>query len=281
MNTFQFTVSTDPAELRKTAGMLRAMADSLENSAESDIFDEANRVQPAAAFPPPAPPIPDFVNMDFPPLPEVTGTQSPTADYAADVTLAPPAPPTPPAPPAPPAPANPAGKELDKNGLPFDARIHTAGENRMNKDGTWKYMRGLLTKMTQSDVDRIEAENRAAVAAPVVPAPTAPVSAPVAPVVAPVPAPPTPIPVPPAPPTSAPVPPAPAGAAAPSVTTWVQLNQACVTRGLGKDMMAVDLGRLGPIFAARGLTNFMSLYQRQDLIPAVMADILNAFPVVQ
>lgn len=260
MNTFQFTVSIDPAELRKTAGMLRAMADSLENSVVGAHVGEFAQIpgggQPAAAFPPPAPPIPDFS-----PLPGVTGTQSPTSDYAADV---------PPIPPVPPAPVNPAGKELDKNGLPFDTRIHTAGENRRNKDGTWKYMRGLLTKMTQSDVDRIEAENRAAVAAPV-----APVPAPSAP--------PTPVPVPPAPPTPAgaatSVPPTPAGT--PSVTTWVQLNQACVTRGLGKDMMAADLGRLGPIFAGRGLTNFMSLYQRPDLIPAVMADISNTFPVVQ
>lgn len=85
-----------------------------------------------------------------------------------------------PAPSAPATPTNPVNvADLDKNGLPWDERIHAGTKNKV-ADGTWKKKKGLNDAAL---VARVEAELRAAVAA----APAAPPApaAPAAPVISP------------------------------------------------------------------------------------------------
>lgn len=124
--------------------------------------------------------------------PSSTAPAVPTASSAAPP--APPVPAAPPAPPAaaptasavPPAPAPAAGAELDKDGLPWDARIHAATKTK-NKDGTWRQKRELDPAVRAS----VEAELKAALgvqaaavagavpsAAPTIPAPAAAPAAP-------------------------------------------------------------------------------------------------------
>lgn len=62
---------------------------------------------------------------------------------------------------------------LDKNGLPWDSRIHSAAKT-FNADGTWKYLRGVDREVL---VPQVEAELRGDIAT------TEEVEAPVAPVV--------------------------------------------------------------------------------------------------
>lgn len=51
------------------------------------------------------------------------------------------------------------GVELDSAGLPYDARIHTKGKNKITKkDGKWKYARNIDPKLIKT----VEAELRAA-----------------------------------------------------------------------------------------------------------------------
>lgn len=67
---------------------------------------------------------------------------------------------------------------LDKNGLPWDSRIHSAAKT-FNADGTWKYLRGVDREVL---VPQVEAELRGEVAvAEEVEAPTVAQQAPVAP----------------------------------------------------------------------------------------------------
>lgn len=67
--------------------------------------------------------------------------------------------PTPPAPSAPVAPVSPAADgERDIHGLPWDARIHSSGENRKNADGSWRARRGTDPEVKAT----VEAELRAA-----------------------------------------------------------------------------------------------------------------------
>lgn len=63
---------------------------------------------------------------------------------------------------------------LDKNGLPWDSRIHSAAKT-FNADGTWKYLRGVDREVL---VPQVEAELRGEVIAEaeVVEAPQAPVA---------------------------------------------------------------------------------------------------------
>lgn len=56
---------------------------------------------------------------------------------------------------------NPGGAELDKNGLPWDERIHSSGANRKNADGSWRSKRGVSDALKV----KIEAELRATLAA--------------------------------------------------------------------------------------------------------------------
>lgn len=87
--------------------------------------------------------------------------------------------PTPPAVPAPPqvaAPSAPAAAmnpaDVDKHGLPWDARIHS-GTKAVNADGSWRQRRGLNDPEL---VKRVEAELRALMAVPVSAVPLPPVS---------------------------------------------------------------------------------------------------------
>jgi len=152
---------------------------------------------PASAAPL-APPAPSTAAADlFPSAPAV-----PQAGAASVPPV--PAPPVPsaPVPPAPSAPApqtSPAvGAELDKDGLPWDARIHSSSKEK-NKDGTWRQRRNLA----DGEKERVEQELRAIMAIPVG-GMTLPLAQPAA--TPPVPQPPNPpIPAPPAPVNSAPI----------------------------------------------------------------------------
>src|SRR6186713_168224 len=109
----------------------------------------------AAPLPPDAP---SFAAVDlFPNVPAAGSASVPPAPPV-------PSPPVPPVPPAPPAPAAPAGPtnpvELDKNGLPWDERIH-AGTKAKNADGSWRQRRGLNDEAL---IKRVEAELRALLA---------------------------------------------------------------------------------------------------------------------
>ena len=77
----------------------------------------------------------------------------------------------------------------DKNGLPWDERIHSSSK-AFNQDGTWRYKKGCPADLKS----RVEAELRAAVAGNAAPAPAAAAPAPLPPppVAAPAPLPPPP-----------------------------------------------------------------------------------------
>ncbi len=97
------------------------------------------------------------------PTPEVAAP-APTHEVAA------------PAPTVPAAPLTPApGVELDADGLPWDARIHSESRTKVVA-GTWKYKRGVDPRL----VEEVEAELRAVMGVPVpaAPAPTPPAAAP-------------------------------------------------------------------------------------------------------
>lgn len=71
------------------------------------------------------------------------------------------------------------GVQLDAAGLPWDERIHSSGENKLNADGTWRARRGV----TPAIKGKVEAELRAtlasnAAAAPAAAAPAAAVPTP-------------------------------------------------------------------------------------------------------
>jgi hypothetical protein len=81
------------------------------------------------------------------------------------------------------------GAATDKNGLPWDERIH-ASTKALNKDGTWRYRKGIdegtKTKV-EADLRKLAAANAAAPAATPA-APPAPNAAPAAPSAPPAPA---------------------------------------------------------------------------------------------
>lgn len=138
---------------------------------------------PNVAFGIPDPAAVAFGSNPLPLPPGATAAPS-TADAAPlpTVPAAPPAistgapvPPPPavsPAPvaPVPPAPVVPlnlaAGVDLDKNGLPWDARIH-AGTKRKNADGSWTAKRGV----DAATIAAVEAELRQVMGAPLAPSP--------------------------------------------------------------------------------------------------------------
>ncbi len=77
---------------------------------------------------------------------------------------------------------NPApGVELDKNGLPWDERIHSGGKERKNADGSWRAKRGVDANL----VAQVTAHLRAQLAAGGTTSPQSPAAAP--PVAAPAP----------------------------------------------------------------------------------------------
>jgi hypothetical protein len=140
---------------------------------------------PVAPPAPPAPPAPAFGQVAAP-LPAApvdapsfaAAAQHVTAHVAnAASSIAPPAPPAPAptpaetaaAPAAPAAPSAPVpGVEMDKDGLPWDHRIHAETKGK-NKDGTWRQRRNLpdgLKEQVEAQLRGLLAVNAAAVVPP-------------------------------------------------------------------------------------------------------------------
>lgn len=175
-----------------------------------------------------------------------------------------------------------ASVELDKNGLPWDERIH-AGTKTKLKSGEWKAKKSVDPALVAS----VEAELRARMAAtpaPVAAVPAVP-AAPVAPAVDPAavfgaaaPG------VPPAPtiPTAPPVAPlAPAATVAPSVSadpaTFEQLMPritAAVTAGI------MPPTAVGAACAAHGVASVVTLQQSPQFVPLVWATLKQQYPAL-
>lgn len=191
----------------------------------------------AAPLPPDAP---SFAAVDL--FPNVPGVPTASVPPVPPVP-SPPAVAVPPAPPAPSAPAAPANHaDLDKNGLPWDERIH-AGTKAKNADLSWRQRRGLndpaLVKRVEAELRQLVANNAtsaAPLASPAVAtaeaqagsipsptsAPAAAPSVPPAPTAATVSVPPPP--VNPAGPSAIPAPPVPAGAIPPAPSAVTQAS---------------------------------------------------------
>lgn len=168
-----------------------------------------------------------------------------------------------PAAPAPSAPASSAAVEVDKAGLPWDARIHSNAEVKKAATGLWKRRKNL----TDEYVAQIEAELRELMAVPAggAPAPDTATTATAAP-------------TPPVPPTpsaqaAAPVPPAP-GAASAEPTTFAELMR-WVTGHVG----AKNLEQSHVQVALReiGLKSLPDLNTRPDLIPTFVAKVTDDY----
>lgn len=237
-------------------------------AASVPMLDEP--VDPAQAFDAPSP------EAAFPPIPA-----APIAAPAIPLTSAPvgmpvdgTAPPAPPVgsdngPAAAPIASPSSGVELDADGLPWDARIHSgpADKRPKNADGRWRRGRGV----DDETVATVTAELRQIMGAPApAPIPAAaptpePVPAPASPPPAPVAAAPTPAPAAPAPT------PAPAGmesgpaAAATAVSTFADLMKK-VTRMQTAGLVTVET--TSQIAASLGLTGLRDLMNRPDLVPA-------------
>lgn len=76
--------------------------------------------------------------------------------------------------------------ELDKNGIPWDERIH-AGTKRKNADGTWSLKKGVDKELAAQIIAEYQAGMEAAPAKPSAPTPPAPPAAPAKPGVPPAP----------------------------------------------------------------------------------------------
>lgn len=143
--------------------------------------------------------------------------------------------------PVPPAAAlapTPSGTTLDKDGLPWDHRIH-AGTKTQNKDLSWKKKPGVDPAL----VTQVEAELRALMSIPVGGVPPAPPQPPSAPAL-----------------TPPPPPPAPAGKSA--VELFQQMSGECT----GNPTLATGVQQL---IAQLGLGSLGGLIARPDLVPQV------------
>ena len=172
---------------------------------------------------------------------------TPAPQSAAPAAPAPTSAPSAPAivPPAPTPSANPSPEVagLDKNGLPWDARIHSSGKTQL-QDGTWRKKGGV----DAATVAAVEAELRAALGAAPATAAPAPAPAPAPTPAAPIPTPPPVAPAPtPTPPPVAPAPaPTPAAPAAPDVSSVYQKMTDLQSRDLlDENRMAWFLSQLG------------------------------------
>lgn len=210
-------------------------------------FDHARLVgatdtkEAPAPFAPAVPAVPSAaVAAPLPTVPEAPPAFSPEPTSAAPLPSTP-VTATPPAPP-------PSGVELDKNGLPWDGRIHGSTRAK-NQDGSWRQKRNTAPEY----VAQIEQELRAAMGAPaaVPAAPTAAVAAAPAPLE-----------------TGAPsVPAAPAGgmtsASPSSFPAFLQVVTAAVTAGKFSQADVVAACQ------AVGVPSLPALGARLDLIPSV------------
>lgn len=167
-----------------------------------------------------------------------------------------------PAAPAPGALPTSSGVEVDKDGLPWDSRIHSDAAERMAKSGYWKTRRNL----PDGYKEQVEAELRAVMAAGKPAAPTAP--EPASAITA------TAAPTPPAPPapsaTPAPVT-APAPAAPAAGNPFAEFTRWILEHTNAKRMTSTDVCLE---VQKQGLTTIPDLAKRHDLIPIVKANLI-------
>lgn len=232
------------------------------------VTGSVETLDPAQAFDAPSP------ETAFSPLPAVPAAL-PAADTAGATIPTPPPAPSPVAvPPTAPAPTVPAAPiagtvELDADGLPWDARIHSgpADKRPKNADGRWRRGRGV----DDETVATVTAELRQIMGAPApAPIPAAaptpePVPAPASPPPAPVAAVPTPAPA--APPPT----PEPAGmVSGPAVVTTAVSTFADLMKKVTRMQTAglVTVETTSQIAASLGLTGLRDLMQRPDLVPS-------------
>ena len=239
---------------------------------------------PAQAFDAPSPEA-AFPNAPVAlPAADTAGATIPTPAPAPSPVAAPPTAPAPTAPAAPigstpPVASLSSGVELDADGLPWDARIHSgpADKRPKNADGRWRRARGV----DDATVEHVTAELRQVMGAPApAPTPAAAPTPPAEPIAAPAPVPASPPPAPvaaaPTPAPAAPAPtPAPAGmesgpaaanpapSAAPA--TFADLMKK-VTRMQTAGLVTVET--TSQIAASLGLTGLRDLMNRPDLVPA-------------
>lgn len=168
-----------------------------------------------------------------------------------------------------PPPAAPAGVQLDKHGLPWDARIHSSSK-ATNADGSWRKRKGLND---DAMVARVEAELRAAQSAPTA-ASTSPVPQPPPANVVPF----VPPPVPSVPPPVAASPSVPAAPAGSAPTTFPAFMQA-----LGPHLASkrVTTEMVNEVLAAHQMPPGLPvLASRPDLIPSVFAGVMQKAGVI-
>lgn len=290
MKTISLTVPMDPSVLTQTATYLRLMASTITpNARVADASDDVADAPDDVAAPiteefmagvlitPPESPAPQATDvftapvvMGGPVAPAVEAlVTAPAPVQAAEVFTHPlvtggPVAETP-APAPTPAPEAPAGVELDCDGLPHDMRIHAGTKTFVKKTGQWKKKRGVEAEL----VTQVEAELKAAMAAP---APTAMPEAPTTPTNTP--AAPAPAPVPPAPVTvsAAPAPvaaPAPTAIDPKSITNFAEFMSACTANEVPAESIVAACQQHG--IAAPTL-----LAARPDLVLAVAKTLFGA-----
>lgn len=251
---FVFEIDTDnpqsPDKIRANAAFLLHVADNLESFVAlapgnpQSLFKGASTDAPAGMMPAPAAPVPVPQAAAVPPPPSAPAATNHGDGSATDLLR--------------------GDVDRDKNGLPWDARIH-AGTKTKNGDGSWKKLRGVSDELFASVVSELR-RNSTTPAAPV-PVPQAaavpppPAAAPAAPPVPPPPgAPAQAAPVPPPPPVAAPA--EPAGlddvgmrsaiveACAAGKIDVAALNSACLNYGYGNMNEAFVKGEIGIVYAA-------------------------------
>lgn len=148
-------------------------------------------------------------------------------------------------------PPTPPAVELDKEGIPWDGRIHASTKTK-TVEQVWKKKRGV----EQAEVDRVVAELRTTMMAPA-PAPVTEASVP--------PPPPAPAPV-----TEAAVPPAPPAPPAPTGITFAEF-MGHVTGGVTSGRFTREA--VAEACAKHGAVNLPGLINRTDLIPAVAREL--------
>lgn len=257
-----------------TLSQTHAIGDmSITNTATGPGLDPAQVFGGAPApapFVPPAPSTAAVAPLPTAPVDTTGNTSAPTTP-----AFVPPAPnsasaPVPAAPPAaPPAP----GVELDKNGLPWDERIH-AGTKTKIKDGSWKAKKGVDDATVAAVTAELRARLSAAPASPTQPWPfpdpaAAPAAAPGVPAAA------APF-VPPAAPS------VPAAPAAPSVladpTSFEELMPR-ITAAVSAGVMPPTA--VGGACVAHGVASVVTLQQNPAYIPLVWATLKQSYPTLQ
>ena len=181
-------------------------------------------------------------------VPEVVVAPAPTAAQAAFAPVVAPAPVT-------------TGIETDKNGLPWDGRIHSSARSKV-ADGSWKMRRGVEDEFVKG----IENELRQTMGvapvpmapSPLTPPPAAVFSAPAAPIpAAPIPAPPV---------ASIAPPPVAAPVEVATQLNFPKLMQRITAAFAAKTM---DQGTINAAVQAVGLPSLPMLASRPDLVQAV------------